>query len=262
VRVISQANAGVSAARNAGIAAARGEYLSFLDQDDSWAPAKVAEQVARFRASGRVGLVHTAVDYFDEESGALVGPENPDAHPEQMVGDCYDRLLLSNPLCNSSVMVRRSVIEAVGPCDPRIRGNTVQDYDLWLRVARVSAFDYVDQPLTVFRLHGGQGHRDRRAMLGEELKVLLRILPESEWQARPERRLRLVQLYDALATAHMDADDPDPARDYFRKAWLAHRSGRQWFRFAASCLPFGPVQYVRRMRERRRGTTLKLVPRV
>ena len=32
-------------------------------------------------------------------------------------------------------------------------------------------------PLTLFRLHGGQGHRDRRSMLGEELKVLLRQRP-------------------------------------------------------------------------------------
>jgi hypothetical protein len=120
-------------------------------------------------------------------------------------------------------------------------------------VARVSQFDYVDEPLTVFRLHGGQGHRDRRAMLGEELKVLLRQRPGREWRQRPERRRRLARLYDALATAHLDAGEPDRARAYFGKALLTRQSCRELFRFAASCLPSGPVQYVRRGRERRRA---------
>ena len=38
VRVIHQANQGLSAARNAGIEAARGAWLSFVDSDDFLAP--------------------------------------------------------------------------------------------------------------------------------------------------------------------------------------------------------------------------------
>ena len=177
VRVISQANAGVAAARNAGIANARGEFICFLDQDDYWRPEKVAEQVARFRSSDRVGLVHTDVICHNEHNNNFTNHINP-ADPKQMVGDCYERLLMGNAICNSSVMVRKSLIDIVGLCDPRIRGNTVQDYDLWLRVASVSHLDCVPKRLTVFRLHGGQGHSDHRAMIREELELLLPLRPE------------------------------------------------------------------------------------
>jgi glycosyltransferase involved in cell wall biosynthesis len=243
VRVIRQANSGVAAARNTGMSNARGEFVAFLDQDDYWRPEKLARQVDRFRASGRVGLVHTDFGFRRGDHESL---DNP--HPAGlMVGDCFELLLLGNPLCNSSVLVRKSVIDAVGPCDLRILGNTVQDYDLWLRVARVSRFDFVASPLTFFRLHEGQGHRDRRGMLSEELDVLLRLRPEHEWRARPDLRRRLALLYDSLAVAHMDAGELGPARDNFRKALATDMSARQLFRFLASRLPSRLLRSVRRV---------------
>jgi glycosyltransferase involved in cell wall biosynthesis len=250
IQIIAQPNSGVAAARNAGIAKAVGEFIAFLDQDDYWNREKVARQVEKFAASTQVGLVHTGVSYFDATIRNFVSPENPSSRPEQMVGDCYELLLMGNPLCNSSVIVRRKFINMVGPCNLKIRGNTVQDYDLWLRLARVSQFDYVNEPLTVFRLHEDQGHRDRRAMLCEELKLLLRHRAADEWRSHSDRRLRLAGIYDGLATAHMDSREPAIARHYFWKAFLARPSMREALRYTASCFPYGFVQYIRRQRER------------
>ena len=95
---------------------------------------------------------------------------------------------MGNGILNSSVMIRREVVEKVGSFDLSIPGNSVQDYDLWLRVASHFPVDFVFEPVTVIRFHGEQGIWNRQKMLTDELKVLERRLDISKlvsnWQLR------------------------------------------------------------------------------
>lgn len=45
LRIVTQPNAGIGAARNRGLDEAAGTYIALLDQDDLWKPQKLAEQV-------------------------------------------------------------------------------------------------------------------------------------------------------------------------------------------------------------------------
>lgn len=238
VRIYSQENCGnVGLVRNASMERARGEYLAFLDQDDWWLPAKLAQQVELMRSDERLGLVHTAVRYFDETTGWECAPLDPNGRPERIAGDCFEELLLANPITSASVLVRRSAVDDVGLCDPRIPGNTVQDYDLWLRIAKKYRCGFLPEPLTVYRMHSAQGYRDRRAMLRAELEVLLRTCEAGSWLADPRRRLRMARLYDSLAVAHYDQGEFAVARRYFRQACQTLPSPRQRLRYSASLLP-------------------------
>ena len=163
-----------------------------------------------------------------------------------MIGNCYEDLLLGNPLYNSSVMVRRSVIDHIGPCDSNILGNTIQDYDLWLRVAKSYRFAFVPDAVTCYRIHAGQGMWDRRAMLEGELAMLLRLHDTGYWMGDTRRRQRLANLYDELAVSHLDHGNYRLSRRYFQRAAGISPSLRQVSRFAACCLPSWVVKRIRR----------------
>jgi len=160
IRYIPQGRLGVVAARNTAIAQTRAPYIAFLDSDDYWRPQKLERQLALMEFDPRVGVVHTAFRYVDE-NGAFVdqGPQRLD---NPCVGACLDVLLREFLVIFSSVLIRRSVVDAAARAEPHgqpfdSRWTNAQDYDLILRAARLCRFAYVPEPLTLYRRHGGHG---------------------------------------------------------------------------------------------------------
>jgi glycosyltransferase involved in cell wall biosynthesis len=251
VVTLRQANAGVSAARNAGIRAARGELIAFLDQDDWWLREKVSRQVALFSADDRLGLAHTAFEQFSTRQNAFVPTPYDTRHSPLLNGDCYEQLLLGNAIFNSTVMIRASVLARSGVFNTAMTGNTCQDYDLWLRVARHYPLAYLPDRLTVLRLHGEQGTWNRRAMLGDELRLLERTLGQEGLAATPVLRARVAQLLDELGVAHLDAGDVRQARRCFGRAFRLRWSRRAAVLYTLSLLPARGVDWLRRLRARR-----------
>lgn len=253
--VIRQVNGGVSAARNAGIQAARGEFLAFLDQDDWWLSEKIEKQVALFQTDTRLGLVHTGVLQYGESAGTFVDPVYPTHLSSRLQGHCYQELLLGNAVFNSSVMVRKAALADSGLFNLEMAGNTVQDYDLWLRIARHHPFGYIAEPLTVLRLHGEQGTWNRQAMLGDELRLLERTVGPREIHSSAPLRARFARILDQLGVAHLDAHAPRLARPCFARALRMRWSSRAALLFAASFLPATAIDWLRRQRGRwKRGS--------
>ncbi len=133
----------ISGARNAGIAHAAGRWVAFCDDDDLWAPGKLAAQLAAMRDSGaRWACAGVAVV---DESLQIIG------HCQIVKGDVLAELLASNriPAC-SSVIAERDLLREVGGFDPGLRGS--EDWDLWIRLAQQSPLAAVDRPLVAYRL--------------------------------------------------------------------------------------------------------------
>jgi glycosyltransferase involved in cell wall biosynthesis len=125
-------NRRVSAARNTGIRSAQGDYVSFLDDDDEWLPEKLAKELEVFRDSDPdVGLVYTGKTVFDEH-GRVLQVRMP-TYSGWVYDAMLDRHFIGSP---SHVTVRKQVLERVAGFDETFVN--CQDYDLWLRVAKVS----------------------------------------------------------------------------------------------------------------------------
>lgn len=133
-------------ARNLALERARGEFIALLDCDDVWRSEKLERQMRLF-ARSEVGVVYT--DAFALYPGA--DGRQLDARPILCRGRVLQELFLRNFAVCSSLVLRRSVIEEVGPFDPEL--NLSEEYDLLLRMAEHSEFDYVAEPLTLYRYH-------------------------------------------------------------------------------------------------------------
>jgi glycosyltransferase involved in cell wall biosynthesis len=152
---------GVSAARNRGVAAAAGRWLAFCDDDDLWAPDKLARQLAAAQETARswvyVGEVH--VDLRRQVVGGA-----PPLPPERLLA----RLPRANvvPGGCSGVLVRRDALVDDEPFDGR-RYRHFADWDLWLRLAQKGPPAWVASPLVGYRIHPGNASLDTAGMVAE-----------------------------------------------------------------------------------------------
>jgi glycosyltransferase involved in cell wall biosynthesis len=135
---------GVSAARNSGVGAATGTWVAFLDDDDLWAPRKLAAQLEL--AAGHGWAVSGAVCVNDEL--AVLSVEAP--LPPQRIADEVERWN-AVPAGASNVLVRAEVLRSVGPFDVRLRH--MSDWDLWIRLARQGLPAVVPRPHVAYRMH-------------------------------------------------------------------------------------------------------------
>jgi glycosyltransferase involved in cell wall biosynthesis len=139
---------GVSAARNRGIAEAGGQWVAFVDDDDLWAPDKLARQLQAARDTGRAWAYAGAVSV---DGGLEIVGGVPPPSPDR-VAELLPRFN-AVPGGGSNVVVRRDLLRRVGPFDTRLY-NT-EDWEMWIRLAKDGPPAGVGSPLLAYRVHLG-----------------------------------------------------------------------------------------------------------
>lgn len=152
IRYYKYSNQGVIAAsRNNGIGQAQGRYVAFIDSDDQWVPDKLQRQIDFMEKDVSLVLTCGAFETVNQEGmkiGKVIG-----ANTHGVSGYCYKKLLNANFIVSSSVMVRKEMLDTVGGFDEAENLICAEDYDLWLRLARLNPISHVNATVGTYRVH-------------------------------------------------------------------------------------------------------------
>jgi len=238
---------GVAAARNSCLARASGRYIAWLDADDAYLPDSLAPRLAVLERCPQVGLVHAAFHVTDAAGRRLRDwPPCAAADVTYPVAEAFRRLITSNMMATSTVVVRRELVDRVGGFSAGA-GRCGSDWHMWLRLSAVADIGYLATPAAGYRQHPstitrGSGARLRLACDRRVVADVLR---------RERRRLATP---DTVAAAHaalaakalLSAGDAATAgrrgeaiRQTLSAARLSPRAARPAVRRAAGALARG-----------------------
>lgn len=151
MRVIPAQHRGLCAALNLGVRDARGEYISVLASDDAYLPNKLELQMPLLVHHPNAPLVHADFEVIDGD-GRRTGLRGDDYLPPLARGDALRGLLmLQSEVRSVTVIMRKAALLAVGGYDESLRA---EDWQVFLRMAKLGPFLAVDSPVVLRRVHG------------------------------------------------------------------------------------------------------------
>jgi glycosyltransferase involved in cell wall biosynthesis len=233
VRLLTQKNAGVCAARNFGIREARGQYICLMDHDDYWFPDKLELQLEQMLRHPEVGLVYSSFIWWHPgEDGNFPDHDSfdqasfPVGIDERFSGWIYHELLLDCWVLTSAALIRAEVFDKCGMYDESLPYS--EDWDLWLRISREYPFIKLKRPLTLYRQHPRQGNRVPRSI---DYRTELLTKAAAKWGlcSRDGRCVAKRQFNENIARYHseyglhnLSAGNLKTANRAFLKAWSRH----------------------------------------
>lgn len=192
--VRQETNSGAQAARNSGIRAGQGEWIAFLDSDDTWLPDSLAQRFTLAQHEG-VSVVHSeCLVSASEQHEKLFGVP-------PMSGQVYRDVLCRPGPVFPSLLVTKHALHTIDLLDEQILA--FQEWDTAIRLARHFAFGFVKEPTFRYNCHGHETISKNLVWDAKGYEQIVRkhtreILRVAGRQALSEHYLQIAMRYDHI----------------------------------------------------------------
>lgn len=241
IRVVRQPNSGCPAAFNTAFREVRGDFVAMCGADDIWRSRKLEWQAQAIQTHREADVLFghaMLIGRIECEHGRPpgVGMLDSAAFRDALFRECC--------VCASSVLIRRSLFERLGPF---VEDFGADDWEYWFRCLRAGARFYYDpRPLLSWRQH--ESNLTRRTAWMDECAAQVR-----RWYAADVTDGAIA--WDLFRTGRklVDKGDPRGARQAFRRSLryglcdiASAGTARALVWFAILSLPAGAREHVGR----------------
>lgn len=228
IKYIYQENSGPSKARNTGIQNSKGEYIAFLDADDTWLSEKLELQVKIISNNMHLGLIFTdSLTIENEKLGEKTFLNQKKCYEDLLkTKNCIHRpfkiLFNENFVVTSTVMVRKKCFDRVGRFDESF--SSAEDRELWLRLSAYYDFALIPRVLIHKRNHSNNIGFDWERCFTSRIKVFRKIIslhPEIIKKEKIDVPSKFIKLYNTLGYFYFERNDFIKAKENYLLS-LAH----------------------------------------
>ncbi|PIT97454.1 glycosyl transferase [Candidatus Berkelbacteria bacterium CG10_big_fil_rev_8_21_14_0_10_41_12] len=163
IRYFYKKNGGVASALNLGIKKMNGQYFSWLSHDDVYYPNKVQAQIDFLKKLKNKNVVlYSDFDLIDNTSKVFRSVRINSSAPEKF----QFALIISSPVSGCTTLVPKTIFDKIGLFKENLM--TIQDYDMWFRIAEKYDFIHIPKVLIKSRRHPDQGINKMSTLCSKE----------------------------------------------------------------------------------------------
>ena len=155
-------------ARNMALTKCNGEFVAFIDADDTWEPDKLEKQIKLFK-NKKIGLVYGNLWIYNQR----LDKKKRFSKQKLFRGRVFKKLLSNYNIGIISTVLRKSILELKNLKFDK-RYNHIGDFDLFVKLSKICEFDFVQKPVATYRIHGTNLSLKKPNKELSELKIWLK----------------------------------------------------------------------------------------